>query len=151
VEGFDMRLIVCSLMLAAGLAGCSSAQPNKIKTTSNERSVELLMSGRLKGQALDAKLREAQKQPLGSAQNPVRADLSIGQHAYLNRLRCSDGQRPNYERPTTPGPGIYGSNVDTYDVLCANGEPKHTVIVMDGYFPGYVEKKPVPGFTIETP
>jgi hypothetical protein len=138
-------------MLVAALAGCSSVQPNKVKTTSDEKSVELMMSGRMKGKALDAALKEARKHPLGSAENPVRADLNIGEHAYLNRLRCSDGVRPTYERPTTPGPGIYGSNVDTYDVLCANGEPRHTIIVMDGFFPGYVEKKAVNGYTIEAP
>src|ERR1700755_3176861 len=110
-----MRLMVCGVLLVAALAGCSSAQPYKIKTTSDGKSVELMMSGRMKGKALDAALKEAQKHPLGSPQNPVRADLSIGEHSYLNRLRCSDGQRPTYERPTTPGPGIYGSNVDTYD------------------------------------
>ena len=143
--------LLWSLVFAAGLAGCNSVQPNKVKTTSDEKSVELLMSGRMKGKALDVALKEAQKHPLGSAENPVRADLNIGEHAYLNRLRCSDGVRPTYERPTTPGPGLYGSNVDTYDVLCANGEPKHTVIVMDGFFPGYVEKKSVAGYTIESP
>lgn len=146
-----MRLTLCGLLLVAGLAGCSSAQPNKVNTKSDEKSVELMMSGRMKGKALDAALREAQKHPLGSAQNPVRADLNIGEHAYLNRLRCSDGVRPTYERPTTPGPGLYGSNVDTYDVLCANGEPKHTVVVMDGFFPGYIEKRSVEGYTIEAP
>lgn len=146
-----MRLTLRSLMLVAALAGCSSVQPNKVKTTSDEKSVELLMSGRMKGRALDAALKEAQKHPLGSAGNPVRADLNIGEHAYLNRLRCSDGTRPAYERPTTPGTGVYGSNVDTYDVLCPNGEPKHTVIVMDGFFPGFVEKNAVAGYTIEAP
>ncbi|MEP7209772.1 MAG: hypothetical protein ABI740_02950 [Alphaproteobacteria bacterium] len=146
-----MRLTLCGLLLVAGLAGCSSAQPNKVNTKSDEKSVELMMSGRMKGKALDAALREAQKHPLGSAQNPVRADLNIGEHAYLNRLRCSDGVRPTYERPTTPGPGLYGSNVDTYDVLCANGEPKHTVVIMDGFFPGYIEKRSVEGYTIEAP
>ena len=151
-----MRLTLSSqaplggLLFAAALTACNSVEPNKVKT-SDEKSVELLMSGRMTGQALDAALKEAQKHPLGSAENPVRADLNIGEHAYLNRLRCSDGVRPTYERPTAPGPGLYGSIVDTYDVLCANGEPKHTVIVMDGFFPGYVEKKPITGYTIETP
>ena len=146
-----MRMIGCGVVLFAALAGCSSAQPNKVKTTSDEKAVELMMSGRMKGRALDAALKEAAKHPLGSAENPVRADLSIGQHAYLNRLRCSDGQRPTYERPTTTGPGVYGSNVDTYDVICANGEPRHSIIVMDGFFPGYVEKRAVEGYTIEAP
>lgn len=146
-----MRAVACGLIAITVLAGCSSARPNKVTTASDEKSVELLMSGRIKGAALDAALREARKHPLGSPENPVRADLNIGEHAYLNRLRCSDGQRPTYERPTTPGPGVYGSTVDTYDVLCANGEPRHTIIVMDGYFPGYVEKKAVAGYTIEAP
>ncbi len=109
------------------------------------------MSGRMTGTELEAALKEAQKHPLGSDENPVRADLNIGEHAYLNRLRCSDGTRPTYERPKAPAPGIYHSAVDTYDVTCATGEPQHSVVVMDGFFPGYVEKKPVPGYTIEAP
>jgi hypothetical protein len=151
-----MRLSLCGLILIGGLsagvtAGCASSDKAPITTTSDEKTVELLMSGRMKGKQLDAALKEAQKHPLGSDKNPVRADLSIGEHSYLNRLRCKDNTRPSYERPTNPGPGVYGSNVDTYDVICPNSEPHHSIVVMDSFFPGYVEHKAIDGFTIETP
>jgi len=151
-----MRLSLCGLIFIASLGavvspGCMSSDKEPITTKTDERTVELLMSGRVKGKELDAALKEAQKHPLGSDKNPVRADLTIGEHSYLNRLRCKDGVRPTYERPTNPGPGPYGSNVDTYDVICANSEPRHSVIVMDSFFPGYVERKAVDGFTILEP
>lgn len=151
-----MRLALCGLILLASLgggllAGCASSDKAPITTKSDETTVELLMSGRMKGRELDAALKEAQKHPLGSDKNPVRADLPIGEHSYLNRLRCKDNTRPTYERPTNPGPGVYGSKVDTYDVICPNSEPHHSVIVMDSFFPAYVERKAVDGFSIEAP
>lgn len=88
---------------------------------------------------------------LGSAQNPVRADMPQGQRAYLNRLRCSDGSVPKYGRIGNVGVGVNGNIVDRYDVNCGSAAPGRVTIDMDMYYPGYVETQAVPGFTIVAP
>jgi len=102
-----------------------------------------------KGKELEALVDEAQKHPLGSEENPVRADMPRGQRAYLNRLRCDDGKSPSYGRVGSMGVGIYGQIVDGYEVICEGSEPAKTMVIMDMYHPGHVEKEPVPGFTIK--
>jgi hypothetical protein len=134
--------------IALFLGGCASAPPDK---SDDAYFAELISGGRLKGAALDKALKAAESAPLGSEQNPVRADTPIGQHAYLLRLRCSNGKAPDFERSGSLGPGAFGSIVDAYTVTCPGSEPASTRIIMDMYFPGYVELKPVAGFTIAPP
>lgn len=126
------------------LAGCT--------TTSASSGGDPVLSRMLAGQsqtqgaALDAALADASQHPLGSSENPVRAEMPAGQRAYLNRLRCADGSAPSYNRVGNFGVGVYGNIVDGYQVTCAGSEPK--MVVMDMYHQGYVEDRPVPGFTI---
>jgi hypothetical protein len=93
-------------------------------------------------------LAEAAKHPLGSEKNPFRAAMPGGQHAYLGRLRCADGAAPRFERNGNLGFGTFGSIVDAYAVRCEGSSPAQTTIIMDMYFPGYVETQPVQGFSI---
>lgn len=96
-----------------------------------------------------AKLIEAAKaHPLGSEQNPVRADMPGGQRAYLNRLRCADGKRPTYVRVGSFGLGVYQRIIDGYEVTCKDSTPEKSMIYMDMYHPGHKEPAAVPGFTI---
>ena len=90
---------------------------------------------------------EVNKHPLGSEGNPVRCDMPAGERAYLNRLRCSDGRAPTYERSGSMGIGPFGHIVDLYAVQCRGEDSKS--IIMDMYFPDYVESLAVPGFTIK--
>ena len=85
--------------------------------------------------------------PLGSKENPVRAAGPAGQRAYLQRLRCSDGTPPAFERRGSVGAGPYGSIMDVYELRCASGEPARAAVYMDMYHQR-VEDRPVPGFTI---
>lgn len=71
-----------------------------------------------------------------------------GQHAYLGRLRCADGAAPRFERNGNLGFGTFGSIVDAYAVRCEGSSPAQATIIMDMYFPGYVETQPVQGFSI---
>jgi hypothetical protein len=103
----------------------------------------------LDGKELAAVEAEAAKHPLGSKENPVRAQDPAGQRAYLKRLRCPSGKAPSFERAGDVGPGIYGSIVDRYQVECKDGLKAEVII--DMYHRGYVEKQPVPGFTIVAP
>ena len=103
----------------------------------------------LKGKALDAALAEAEKHPLGSAKNPVRVNRPEGERAYLARLRCADGRRPDFVRRGNVGVGVFGNIIDVYDVNCYSAAPGKVEIYMDMYFNGAGEQRPVPGFTIK--
>lgn len=74
-----------------------------------------------------------------------------GQRAYLDRLRCADGNAPTYARGGNLGDGPYGNIIDSYTVMCAGSEPASARIILDMYHRGYVELRPVPGFTIVAP
>lgn len=101
------------------------------------------------GAELEAMIEKAQEHPLGSQQNPVRADMPVGQRAYLNRLRCSDGNAPAYRRVGNFGVGVFGRIIDGYEVVCEGAEPEESMIFLDMYHPGHEETEAVSGFTIE--
>ena len=110
---------------------------------------DILGGGGGQGTLLETLIDEAKKHPLGSEENPVRADMPRGQKAYLGRLRCADGKAPQYARTGSLGVGPFGRIVDAYEVTCESSEPAKTTVVMDMYHPGYQEPKAVSGFTIE--
>lgn len=83
--------------------------------------------------------------PLGTRENPVRVFQPEGQRVYLRRLICPNGSRPTFERIGSFGPGPYTSILDGYKVTCGN--VVHDVVI-DMYHPGYLECRPVPGFSI---
>ncbi|WP_086608036.1 hypothetical protein [Erythrobacter donghaensis] len=101
------------------------------------------------GKKLEKLIAKAQKHPLGSQENPVRADMPGGQRAYLSRLRCADGNRPTFDRVGSFGVGVYGRIIDGYEVLCDGSSPEKSLIFMDMYHRGHRETAAVPGFTIE--
>lgn len=101
------------------------------------------------GKELEKLIEQAQAHPLGSKENPVRADMPGGQRAYLSRLRCADGGRPEFCRVGSFGAGVYGRIIDGYEVVCDGSEPAKSMIFMDMYHPGHREAAAVPGFTIE--
>jgi hypothetical protein len=134
-----MRLLVTGALLI-GLAGCASADAG------GGDFVEM-MGGSSPAEAARIAAR-LQDKPLGSAQNPVRADMPGGQQAYLARLRCSNGRPPTFHRNGNIGPGPYGSIVDAYQVDCPGASPASSVIHLDMYHPGHVETAAPSGFTI---
>lgn len=143
-----MKNLICLGLCALALSACASSGDGG----SDEFDVDDLMSGgRFKGAALQSALAASEKHPLGSDKNPVRAEMPSGQRAYLDRLRCSDGKAPAYERIGNFGAGAFGSIVDGYDVQCAGASPAKATIFMDMYFPGHVETRAVEGFTIVAP
>lgn len=102
----------------------------------------------LRGEDLDAALATSETYPLGSLDNPVRVNRPAGERAYLARLRCSDGRRPDFVRVGNVGIGVYGNVIDRYDVNCHSAAPGRVDIYMDMYFNGAGEQRAVPGFTI---
>jgi hypothetical protein len=135
------------LALALGAAGCAGggASPGM---GSPQVSTEFLKGGQLLQPWLGEALKKADKHPLGSERNPVRADMPDGQRAYLARLRCSNEAPPTWRRVGNLGAGVFGSIVDQYDVRCEGSHPARTIIVMDMYFSGYKETRVIDGFTI---
>jgi len=137
-----MRVIaILGLMLT--VSACAGA--------GGDGGLDLMSGGRLKGKALEARINIAARLPLGSHDNPVRAEMPDGQRAYLARLRCGDGAVPAFERTGSYGPGPFGSIIDGYRVTCAVAELKERQVFMDMYHPGHVELAPVPGFAIVPP
>lgn len=140
------KILTLSAMGAAAMtvSGCT--------TTANQNSgqsvLESILAGRstVTGADLQRRITEAERHPLGSNNNPVRAHMPQGQRAYLDRLRCSNGRAPSYTRTGNVGVGVFGNIVDLYAVTCAGGEAK--AVYMDMYHQGYVERRAVPGFTI---
>lgn len=102
--------------------------------------------GRVSGPELRARVAAAQAHPLGTRRNPVRAAGPGGQHAYLARLHCPDGPRPEYRRVGSFGSGPYESIVDGYAILCP-GMPEG-LLYMDMYHPEHVEAQAPPGFRL---
>ena len=135
-----------ALAAASLLAGCATTTAQKDDDVDTALSRMLAGESATQGAALDAALADAAEHPLGSSENPVRASMPAGQRAYLNRLRCADGSAPSYNRVGNFGEGVYGNIVDGYQVTCPGKEPQ--MVVMDMYHSGYVENRPVPGFTI---
>lgn len=141
----------------AALGAASLAPGGCVSTTSPGMSasqsdyLENMLSGRsaTTGAALDRALAEAATYPLGSQRNPVRAAMPPGQQAYLGRLRCANGWRPEYERRGRAGDSPYGNIADVYAVTCRDSTAEDSEIFMDMYHLGHVEAEAVPGFDIE--
>ncbi len=129
-----------------------ASAPRADDTTPGDQadSPGLLGGGRFRGARLDAAIRKASAHPLGSKDNPVRVSMPQGQHAYLRRLRCSDDKAPSFERVGNFGPGVFGSIIDGYQVICGGGaEPARSLIYMDMYHPDHDETAAPPGFTFK--
>ena len=128
------------ILAAAALAAVPLAAQDTVEIFGNEV---------VAGKKLEALIEKAQAHPLGSKENPVRADMPRGQRAYLERLRCADGSRPEYERVGNFGVGVYERIIDGYEVKCRNSTPATTMIYMDMYHPGHAEPVAVAGFSID--
>jgi len=134
-------LALLALTLLAGCASSSSAE---------DAQLEAMLSGRAPRQLTPEQLKEVQKNPLGSKDNPVRVEGVDGEYRYLARLRCPEGKPPVVDRMgSAEGRSPYGSIMDIYDVVC--DAPPHRTVFIDMYHPGHVESEAVPGFTILEP
>jgi hypothetical protein len=135
-----MRLLVLGVLLLGGCASTTAKEPDLDRALRGESQVS--------GRGLERRIEAASRHPLGSRENPVRAEMPPGQQAYLRRLRCSDGRPPQFSRIGNFGIGVYGNIVDGYRVSCGEAAPGTVQVYMDMYHRGHVENRPVPGFTI---
>lgn len=138
-----------SKWIRAGVLGAAllGAQP---VLAGGDDVFERMMRGEsaMQGKELERAIAQAEQQPLGSKANPVRVTSPQGQHAYLARLRCSDGKPPAFQRRGNVGPGPFGNIVDLYDLRCTGGQPATSEVYLDMYHGGFMEARPVPGFTV---
>ncbi|RKR03105.1 hypothetical protein [Maricaulis maris] len=156
-----MRHTILSIALsgvaALALSSCASKPEPRVSASQAafEQALAMallgpMMEGRspMSDGELQTRARAAQRYPLGSWDNPVRASGPGGQREYLSRLRCADGQTPRFERLGNFGAGIYRSIVDGYQLDCGSAQPGRVEVYMDMYHPGYREMLPVAGFFI---
>ena len=145
-----IRGVVGAALLFAALATPTGllAQPPASEKIGD--ALDLMRAGesQVQGAELERRIEAASAHPLGSRENPVRAAMPPGQRAYLQRLRCSNGQAPAFDRIGNFGVGVYGNIVDGYRVLCRGATPAESVVYMDMYHRGHVEERPASGFTI---
>jgi outer membrane murein-binding lipoprotein Lpp len=143
--------IVIGVMSVTIVSGCSTTdtiEPTRQASTSSDSFAALLLGGRMSAADVDVAATKAQKFALGTENNPVRAHAPQGQRAYLSRLKCSDGSRPQFNRAGSFGAGPYGSIIDGYALTCG-GQRQDGLIFMDMYHPGHQEDEAVPGYTID--
>lgn len=139
-----------SVLTAAGLLSfclaCAATAKPQLPT---EDLLGLMIEGNsaVQGKELEEAIRSADAFPLGHAKNPVRVSQPSGERGYLNRLRCSDGNPPAYERLGSTGDSPYGNIMDIYAVRCEGSAPADSQVFMDMYHKGFSEPRPVPGFT----
>lgn len=140
-----MRMFTTTVMILL-LSACTTTGTQK----SNDAYLTAMFSGisPLGEQKVAEIAAAAAKHPLGSKENPVRAEQPEGQRTYLARLRCADGKPPQILQRYNIGPGIYASIVDAYPLDCGSAAPGKTIVYMDMYHRGYVETRSVPGFTL---
>jgi hypothetical protein len=92
-------------------------------------------------------LAELETHPLGSKQNPVRVAGPSGEQAYLMRLRCRDGNTPQFRRlGMAQELSPFGYIMDVYAASC-KGEPTAEVF-MDMYHAKHKETRAVAGLSI---
>lgn len=150
---FTLKLAAASLIAlplsGVALSGAAAQSTERGEPNSNQRMMEGFGIKIPSDKKYKKLVEKAYKNPLGSNENPVRTDAAQGQRAYLNRLRCADGSRPQYSRVGNVGEGVYGYIVDLYSVDCGDVAPGSTEIYMDLYHGGYVEQELVEGFYFE--
>lgn len=153
-HGFVKGAMACAL--AIGASGCATTMTDTASRDSiSDDKVGAMLAqvlageSRVQGSDLDRRIAAASAHPLGSKENPVRAQGPAGQRAYLSRLRCSDTSRPAFGRIGSAGLSPYDNIVDIYEVTCSDGAtPERSEIWMDMYHRGHVEMEPVPGYGI---
>jgi hypothetical protein len=137
--------ILAAIAALGLLTGCLARMADD-----DDDDIRRALSGQsqMSGSALERAVADAAKYPFGSERNPVRVAMPAGEHAYLARLRCGDGQAPRFERIGSFGVGAYGNILDGYAVDCGDAAPGKVEVFMDMYHPRHVETAAVPGFTI---
>jgi hypothetical protein len=135
---------VLVLLMAFLLTSCAQQSTQKSDT-------DLLTS--IWGEPMKPDMKKLEKHPLGSAKNPVRVSMPVGQREYLSRLICENGEPVSvFSRDGSVGIGPFGSMLDLYTVVCDTYEGAvEYKVYMDMYHPDHTETRPAAGFKALTP
>jgi hypothetical protein len=87
--------------------------------------------------------------PLGTEKNPLRVGGPEGARAYIARLRCADGSRPQVGARSSGGVGAYGTLTERYPLDCGGVAPGRVALAFDFYHAEHVETRPAPGFALD--
>ena len=142
-----MRIpLIATLILAA--APAFAQQPGQPQLGARTRSPEQLMGAMSRvspEEEMRAQVAAAEAHPLGSLENPVRVGGPEGEHAYLGRLRCTNGAQPQIGARRAGGIGAFGSVVGAYELTCGGATAR---INFDMYHEEHVETRAPAGFTL---
>lgn len=140
-----MKIKMITAALLALLVSACAQQPKQ--TSDKDENLASALSS-IFGDQIQPDMKEVEKHPLGSAKNPVRVSMPVGQYDYLSRLVCDNGEPVSaFSRDGSVGQGPYGSIMDLYTVICDTnqGAVEHSVY-MDMYHPDNTETRPAVGF-----
>jgi len=152
-----------ALMVSLGLTACATAPSKSANTVastsasatsadelySNSEIIGIMLGGGKRNpEKLAARVEAVSAFPLGSERNPVRAHRPQGEQAYLKRLNCADGAKPEFKRRGSFGAGPFETILDGYDLTCS-GVPVEGLIYMDMYHSGHIENLAIAGFSID--
>lgn len=146
-----MKINYLGVIAVVFLLSACAQQPTKQASSENEDLATSLSS--IFGERLTPDMQEVEKHPLGSAQNPVRVSMPVGQRDYLSRLICENGEPVSaFSRNGSVGIGPYGSILDLYTVVCDTHQGAvEQSVYLDMYHSDYIEKRPAAGFKALTP
>jgi hypothetical protein len=136
-------------LLAAALiaAPAQALAPPREESPAPREVVEAFGSGN-SDEAIAQAIAAANAYPLGTLENPIRAEGPEGQQAYLSRLRCADGSMPKIGPKGPGGVGAYGTIVESVPVDCGAAAPGRVALIMDLYHAENVETRPPAGFAV---
>jgi hypothetical protein len=139
---------IAILLLAAAPAFAQPAPPAQPQLGARTRSPDQMV-GAISQVSPEEEMRQlvaaADAHPLGTTENPVRVGGPEGEHAYLGRLRCPDGQAPRIGARREAGVGAFGSVVAAYELGCGTATGR---IVFDMYHEEHAETRAPAGFTL---
>jgi hypothetical protein len=137
-----MRLtpaFLAALVLVSAPASAQDSTPRQMM-----REMGMAPSAQQERRAVERAARE----PLGTRANPVRVSGPGGEHAYIARLRCADGNAPRVGSRYNAGEGVFGWIIDVWPLDCGEAEPGRFELVMDMYHDDHVETNAPAGFTL---
>ena len=140
------HLFLLSLALAAAAPAFAQVKPGDRTISPRELLADLGLAP--EPDDIAEAVAAAARHPLGSIRNPVRVGGPSGERAYIDRLRCSNGERPKVGERGSAGVGAFGTIVDVYPLDCGAAAPGRFELIMDMYHEEHCEEAAPPGFTI---
>jgi len=136
------NILLLAAMFSISLPAQATKPPREESPASKE-ALNAFGSGN-SDEEMAAAIAAANAHPLGTLDNPIRAEGPEGSYAYLARLRCADGSPIALGTKTTGAVDVFGSVTEVHPVSCGKGAP--TNLFFDIYQAENIEKRPPAGF-----